>query len=380
MIVPFFGFQDLPNTILDEWIAAAERVLRNGIYIGGSEVELFEQEWSDSVGVAHCVGVANGMDAITLALKSVGISKGMKVAVPSHTFIATWLAVANLGAEPVGIDCGADGLMDLSLLIDHDLDVQCVVPVHMHGQMVDMERLMNWAQPKGIKVVEDCAQAHGAIQKGKFAGTWGDAGAFSFYPSKNLGAAGDAGAVVTSDPAIANKIRSLGNYGAELGNKYRYESLGLNSRLDPIQAAILRVNLTYLNDWNKKRKEIAHSYYNFFEEVGIRHLQVSVEDSVHHHCVLLTDDRDNVRAMLASVGVMTEVHYPESAESSYCNLAGKHRRGNLNADFISSQAISIPLTPWLTANKISQVMGALSSENILKILTGSENENQSIKN
>jgi len=380
MIVPFFGFQDLPNSILDEWIAAAERVLRGGIYIGGTEVELFEQEWSDSIGAAHCVGVANGMDAITLALKSLGISKGMKVAVPSHTFIATWIAVANLGAEPVGIDCGADGLMDLSLLIDQDLDVQCVVPVHMHGQMVDMERLMNWAQPKGIKVVEDCAQAHGAIQKGKFAGTWGDVGAFSFYPSKNLGAAGDAGAIVTSNPVIANKIRSLGNYGSELGNKYHYENLGLNSRLDPIQAAILRVNLKYLNDWNKKRREIAQRYYGFFEEVGIRHLRVLVEDSVHHHCVMLTDERDTVRAMLASVGVMTEVHYPESAESSYCKLARVHERANLNADYISSQAISIPLTPWLTNKNISKVIDALSSESILKILIRAENENRSFKN
>lgn len=165
MIVPFFGFQDAPSSLLDEWVKAVERVFRSGIFIGGSEVEMFEQEWSNSTGTSHCVGVANGLDAITLALKSVGIRSGMKVAVPSHTYIATWLAVANLGAEPIGIDCGPDGLMDLTLLIEADLDVQCVIPVHMHGQMVDMEQLMNWARPRGIKVIEDCAQAHGAFQK-----------------------------------------------------------------------------------------------------------------------------------------------------------------------------------------------------------------------
>lgn len=369
MIVPFFGFNDVPGSVLEEWVTAVERVLRSGIFIGGSEVELFEKEWAATIEASHCVGVANGMDAITLALKSVGITSGMKVAVPSHTFMATWLAVANLGAEPIGIDCGPDGLMDLSQLINDDLEVQGVIPVHMHGQMVDMEQLMNWAKPRNIKVIEDCAQAHGAVQKGKFAGTWGDAGAFSFYPSKNLGAAGDAGAVTTSDPEIAKVIKSIGNYGSDPGNKYRYQRLGMNSRLDPIQAAILRVNAKYLQDWNKKRIEIAKEYYELFDRLGIRHLQVSLNDSVHHHCVILSPERDSVRSMLASLGVMTEIHYPESAESTFCKLTGKQARRGLNADYISSRAISIPLNPWLTIEKISHVIDTLSSDAVLRILT-----------
>ncbi len=373
MIVPFFSFHDVPSSIVDEWAKAAERVLRSGIFIGGLEVELFEKEWSDSLNTSYCVGVANGMDAITLALKSVGITSGMKVAVPSHTYIATWLAVANLGAEPIGIDCGPDGLMDLSLLIEQDLDVQCVIPVHMHGQMVDMEQLMNWASPRGIKVIEDCAQAHGASQKGRFAGAWGDAGAFSFYPSKNLGAAGDAGAVVTSDPELARVIQSLGSYGSAPGNKYKYERIGLNSRLDPIQAAILRVNLKYLNEWNKRRFRIAKDYFELFDKLGIAHLDVSLNDSVHHHCVILSPERDNVRSMLASMGVMTEIHYPESAESTYCKLMGKPGRKNLLADYVASRAISIPLNPWLTDEKLSHVISSLSSDKILKIMTKKDN-------
>ncbi len=369
MIVPFFSFQDVPGSIQDEWATAAERVLRSGIFIGGSEVELFEKEWADYLKASNCVGVANGMDAITIALKSLGIKSGMKVAVPSHTFIATWLAVENIGAEPIGIDSGPDGLMDLSLLIEENIDVQCVIPVHMHGQMVDMERLMNWARPRGIKVIEDCAQAHGALQKGKFAGTWGDVGAFSFYPSKNLGAAGDAGAVVTSDPEIGKIIESIGNYGSVKGKKYKYAHIGLNSRLDPIQAAILRINLKHLNEWNKRRNEIAETYYKLFDRLGIGHLEVSLRDSVHHHCVILSPERDSVRSMLASMGVMTEIHYPESAESIYCNLTGKPARKNLVADFISSRSLSIPLNPWLPDNKISHIISALSSDAVVEMLT-----------
>jgi dTDP-4-amino-4,6-dideoxygalactose transaminase len=364
MIVPFFGFQDTPISILNDWKNAVERVLLSGVFIGGKEVEMFEQEWAEFLKIPYCVGVANGLDALTLALKSLGIGPGMKVAVPSHTYIATWIAVANVGAEPVGIDCGSDGLMDLSLLIDQDLDVQCVIPVHMHGQMVAMDRVMEWAKPRGIKVIEDCAQAQGAKHQGKFAGAWGDIGAFSFYPSKNLGAVGDAGAVVTSNKALAENLRSLGNYGSEVGNKYKYKFLGQNSRLDPIQAAVLRVNLRHLEDWNESRRIIAGQYFDLLDELGIERLSVNLRESVHHHCIVLAGERDSARNLLVELGVMTEIHYPESAEFSFNKLNGKVSTRKSHSDYLAKRTLSLPLTPWLTHEKIAHVVGSISNSRV----------------
>ena len=199
--VPYFSFDNVPVSLKNQWQVAFSEVVEDGQFIGGKFVEKFEKEWAEYLGTNFCVGVANGYDALVLSLKALGIMPGDYVAVPAHTFMATWLAVSAVGAEPIGIDCDENGLIDLSILESCKINLSAVIPVHMHGQMVDMSRLMNWATENHVRVIEDCAQAHGAEIYGKKAGTWGDIGAFSFYPTKNLGGLGDAGAVTTSDNA-----------------------------------------------------------------------------------------------------------------------------------------------------------------------------------
>ena len=248
MKIPFFSLTDIPAEIKAGWSNAINETISSGRFIGGNEVQNFESNFADYLDVKNVIGVGNGYDALVIALKALGIGNGDRVAVPAHTFMATWLAVAAVGAEPIGIDCDKNGLLDLNLLEDLSPRPNAVIPVHMHGAMVDMERLVTWANKFNVYIVEDCAQAHGAIQKGKKAGSWGDISAFSFYPTKNLGALGDAGAVVTSNSELAVKSRAYANYGSSVRNKYEYEQLGINSRLDSIQAGILNFNLSYLKN------------------------------------------------------------------------------------------------------------------------------------
>jgi dTDP-4-amino-4,6-dideoxygalactose transaminase len=370
VLVPFYSFQDAPVDLIQSWRAAIDLVIKKGVFIGGEEVEAFQSEWSVFLKTTNCVGVGNGFDAIFLALKALGIQKGMKVAVPIHTYIATWLAIAHIGAEPIGIDCGENGLMDLNELENLNVSIDCVVAVHMHGQMVDMPRLTIWAKSRGIKVVEDCAQAHGAQLNGKFAGTWGDVGAFSFYPNKNLGAIGDAGAIVTMNQEIAETVRSYGNYGTLSGDKYNFKLLGVNSRMDPLQAAILRVNLQKLSEWNENRRSKAISYYTFLNENGISHLNVDPKKSVHHHCILFAHDRDNLRKELQSLGVSTEIHYPKTAEENFYQATSREFKSESRAKKLSRMTLSLPLSPWLSDVKIEYVKECLVKPKILKLITG----------
>ena len=366
--VPFFDFEGMPQEILTAWENSIHEIIQKGKFIGGEALTEFETSWAKFLGVSHCIGVANGLDAITLALRAIGVTSGMKVAVPSHTFIATWIAVANVGATPIGIDCDDSGLMNLDFLEDLQDELDCVIPVHMHGQMVDMKRLMSWSKPRGIKVIEDCAQAHGAKLENRYAGTWGDIGAFSFYPTKNLGAIGDAGAIVTSNEELSHNIRSLGNYGSKSDNKYEYDRIGTNSRLDSIQAAILNVNLTHLAEWNRTRRLIAENYYSFFESLGIEHLQVNIEDSVHHHCVLFSKNRNQLREELQKLGIGTEIHYPSTAEDSYSKITKRTSSNNVNAKKITSRTLSLPISPWMSPDRLEFVKRSFQTQEIRKIL------------
>ena len=368
MKVPFFDFEGMPQEILTAWENSIHEIIQKGKFIGGEALTEFETSWAKFLGVSHCIGVANGLDAITLALRAIGVTSGMKVAVPSHTFIATWIAVANVGATPIGIDCDDSGLMNLDFLEDLQDELDCVIPVHMHGQMVDMKRLMSWSKPRGIKVIEDCAQAHGAKLENRYAGTWGDIGAFSFYPTKNLGAIGDAGAIVTSNEELSHNIRSLGNYGSKSDNKYEYDRIGTNSRLDSIQAAILNVNLTHLAEWNRTRRLIAENYYSFFESLGIEHLQVNIEDSVHHHCVLFSKNRNQLREELQKLGIGTEIHYPSTAEDSYSKITKRTSSNNVNAKKITSRTLSLPISPWMSPDRLEFVKRSFQTQEIRKIL------------
>ena len=364
-MVPFFSFLDAPIDLKNEWRAAISRVVDSGRYIGGSEVLDFENRWASFLDVNHSVGVANGMDAITLGLRSLGIGPGKLVAVPSHTFIATWLAVDAVGATPIGIDCDSTGLIDLDLLECLPASLDAVIPVHMHGKMVNMERLIKWARLKNVSVIEDCAQAHGADLNGRKAGTWGDVGAFSFYPSKNLGALGDAGIIATDDSSIAQSIKSLGNYGSSLENKYQYEKLGSNSRLDSIQAAVLGVNLKYLDLWNEKRREIAKQYMSKLIELDLTPFISEPENSVWHHFILQSSKRNELRAEFDILGISTEIHYPQCAEDSYAEISNYESQKPKVARKLAATTTSLPISPWMSETQINQVLDALSSPRIL---------------
>ncbi len=362
--VEFFTFKDAPESLKYEWRIAIGEAIHSGVFIGGPLVAKFEAEWANYLGVSHAIGVGNGYDAIVVALRVLGVGPGDLVAVPSHTFIATWLAVDAVGATPIGIDCNQFGLMDLEELESFSLDFSAVIPVHMHGQMVDMPRLKIWAEKNNVKIVEDCAQAHGARINGKLAGTWGDFGAFSFYPTKNLGAIGDAGSLVTKDESLASKARSFVNYGSVPGNKYEYQFHGINSRLDPMQAAVLSINLRYLDSWNVRRQEIAQIYMTSLKGSGITFLPVE-RDSVFHHFVLFSENRDSTRKLLETLGIKTEIHYPESAKRSFSKFQDSILPEPLtNAANLARTTLSIPISPWMSDLAVRTVIDAVLSTKV----------------
>ena len=362
--VEFFSFKDAPEALRNEWRVAIAQVIESGVFIGGPTVAKFESEWAEYLSVKHAIGVGNGYDALVVALKILGVGSGDLVAVPSHTFVATWLAVDAVGATPVGIDCNEFGLMDLEILETHESNFAAVIPVHMHGQMVDMPRLVTWAEKKKVRVIEDCAQAHGARIDGKLAGTWGDFGAFSFYPTKNLGALGDAGSLVTNDDSLAIKARSFVNYGSVPGNKYEYQFHGINSRLDPIQAAVLSINLKYLDSWNKRRQEIARIYSDNFNANNIQCLPIEL-NSVFHHFIVLSENRDLTRKLLEKEGIKTEIHYPETAGKSFNKFETKSElHQGQRASTLASKTLSIPISPWMSDTSIHKVIYSISDTNI----------------
>jgi dTDP-4-amino-4,6-dideoxygalactose transaminase len=370
MEVDFFTFSSAPKELKLDWQEAISQVIESGLFIGGPSVSAFENEWSAYLRVGYTIGVGNGYDALVIALRALDVGPGDFVAVPSHTFIATWLAVAAVGAIPVGIDCDSSGLMDLNLLEKDSTIFSVVIPVHMHGQMVDMQRLTIWAKQQNIKVIEDCAQAHGAEIYGKKSGSWGDIGAFSFYPTKNLGAIGDAGAIVTNNAEIADRIRSIANYGTILNNKYEYQYLGVNSRLDPIQAAVLSINLKYLDSWNESRRLVAQKYSAGLQDIGIP-IFPSTTESVFHHYIAISENRTLTRSLLKSKGVATEIHYPESAKDNYQSISKMYsKRESPKAKRLTQKIVSLPISPWIKDSEIDYVLTQISLESIRRSFRG----------
>ena len=360
MKVPFFSFENVPKSIKRRWLKAIREVVKSGVFVGGEHVGTFEHNFAKKIGSNYGIGVANGFDALILALKALEIGEGKKVAVPAHTFIATWLAVERVGATPIGIDCDSSGVMNIELLKTLDEDIDAVIPVHMHGKMVDMVELTNWTFPLGIKVIEDCAQSHGASQGGKFAGSFGDIGAFSFYPTKNLGAIGDAGALVTNDPNIAKTLSSIRNYGNSLNSKYEYVTKGYNSRLDPIQANVLNINLEHLDKWNLKRRKIAYRYLEEINFNSISPLHSKDSNSVWHHFVVLTNLRNELREFLSEHHIATEIHYPNTAEIAFSKIHPYKREISKNAEKISKSCLSLPLSPWMTSKEVDYVINCIN--------------------
>jgi dTDP-4-amino-4,6-dideoxygalactose transaminase len=321
----------------------------------GESVSTFEIEFARYIGAPYSVGVGNGLDGLILALKALGIKPGDYVAVPAHTFIATWIAVISTGGIPMSIDVDEFGLMNLDALTANSVIPKYVIPVHMHGRMVDMPRLMKWAKIHDVKVVEDASQAHGASLRKIKAGAFGDLGVFSLYPTKNLGAIGDAGVVTCFSQKIYEELMLLRNYGASSSDKYRHTRLGLNSRLDSIQAACLRIGLSKLDEWNNRRRKLASIYNEKLSALPVNILNSDLDSSIFHHYVILTPKRDLLRAYLSAHNIGTEIHYPVPADFEMQNLGFFTGKISINAEKISNTSLSVPLTQWHTEDQINIV-------------------------
>lgn len=360
--VPFFDFALVPTEVKAKWQQDFSAVIESGTFIGGAALTEFENNFASHISVKYAVGVGNGYDALVLALRSLGIGVGDRVLVPAHTFIATWLAVHATGATPVGIDCDDQGLINLDYVEGLTSYPAAIVPVHMHGLMVDMPRLMRWARNHNVRVIEDCAQAHGASIGGKFAGSWGDLGAFSFYPTKNLGALGDGGMVVTDDLGIARKVRQLGNYGANLENRYKCEQVGVNSRLDPIQARLLNTNLNYLESWNARRIEISDAYQIATEDSSLMALQGAIGNVRHHFCVI-APDRGYAVQKFRELRIQTQFHYGTTAAHEFSRVTESPTFSFPAAEKIAHHSLSLPLSPWMTDRQVDMVVDAIRNVN-----------------
>jgi dTDP-4-amino-4,6-dideoxygalactose transaminase len=357
-VVEYFSFNYTPTELRAEWSRKIAEVINNGVLIGGKSVQNFEKSWADFTNSSHAIGVSNGLDGLVLALRSLDIGRGDYVAVPAHTFIATWTAVISVGATPIGVDVDDDGLMDLEQFHLIAPKVQAVIPVHMHGSTVDMNLLhqicmdVNLVTP--IRIVEDASQAHGALNRdGSKLGKYSDLVVYSLYPTKNLGALGDAGVITTNNKELQEKLRVLSNYGSSRENKYIHEVLGYNNRLDPIQAAVLKTNLEMLPSWNMTRLQLSSHYMTELSGT-IEILQKTRTDSVRHHFCVLTNEREDLKKYLLSKEIGTEIHYPRVAGIEALNFLNEKSNFPKSED-IARRTLSLPLSQWHTFEQISYV-------------------------
>jgi dTDP-4-amino-4,6-dideoxygalactose transaminase len=361
MKVPFLdlraGYLELKPEI-DEAVA---RVLDSGWYILGPEVEAFESEFATYCMSTHAIGVANGLDALHVALRAMGVGTGDEVIVPSNTYIATWLAVSQCGATPVPVEPIVDTYNIDPARIEDVLTsrTKVILPVHLYGQPADLDPIITIARKHGLLVLEDAAQAHGACYKGRRIGSHGDAVAWSFYPGKNLGALGDGGAITTNDPEIADRIRVLRNYGSRV--KYVNDVKGSNSRLDPIQAAVLRVKLRHLDKWNSRRKAIAAQYVQSLAdtELALPYVPDWVEP-VWHLFVVRHSQRDTLQQRLSEAGIGTLIHYPipPHRQGAYA-VDGYAAKVFPIASQLAEDVLSLPMGPHLGEEQVQQVITAM---------------------
>ena len=366
--VPFFSFANAPIELKFKWKSAASEVIDEGIFINGPRVTKFEELWAQLLGVRHAVGVGNGFDGLALALEALGIGPGDTVAVPAHTFIASWTSVERVGAVPIGVDVNSEGLMDYQSLERLPFLPTAVMPVHMHGKTCEMSEILLWARTHGVFIIEDASQAHLSSNDGLLAGTIGDVGVFSLYPTKNLGGLGDSGVVVTNRTELAQRIKQLANYGSSAENKYLHTSLGSNSRLDELQAAFLLISASEISNWNQRRRVIA-KYFD--QRVASSRLQKDSDGHIYHHYVLKTGRRDEFRNFLSSKNIGSEIHYPNLASDEYFALTGEDAPNFANAADISKSILSIPLHQWLDDDEVEIVDSALNEAGKRGLLTES---------
>lgn len=361
MSIPFLDLGAAYRELKTEIDAAIHRVLDSGWYVLGPEVEAFEAEWAAYCGAEHAVGLANGLDALILALRALEIGAGDEVIVPSNTYIATWLAVSAVGARPVPVepDPATHNIDPARIAAAITPATRALLPVHLYGQPADLDPILALARQHGLAVIEDAAQAHGARYKGQRIGAHGDVVCWSFYPGKNLGALGDAGAVTTNRADLADRIRVLRNYGSRL--KYVNEVEGVNSRLDPIQAAVLRVKLQYLDAWTDRRRAIAAIYTQGLAKSGLILPHVPEwADPVWHLYVVRSPERDGLQKQLTDAGVGTLIHYPipPHMQEAYAAMGLGPDALPLARD-LAAEVISLPMGPQLDLTDANRVEAAV---------------------
>lgn len=362
MKVPFVSFVPTENELKDELRQAFERVLERSWYIDGAEDKQFEDSFSKFCNVKYCVGTGNGLDALMLVLKALDIKRGDEVIVPSNTYIATALAVTYVGATPVFVEPDIRTFNINPELIEEKITnkTKAIMPVHLYGQPCEMDAIMDNAKKHNLYVIEDCAQAHGALYKGKRVGTFGDAAGFSFYPGKNLGALGDAGASISNNKEIIDKVRAYGNYGSDY--KYHHIYKGNNSRLDELQAAFLSAKLTILDKMNNERRLVAKRYLDEINNPLIK-LPYVIENAepVWHIFAIRCDRRDELEKYLNEKGIITNKHYPIPIHMQKCYEDLNIKKGTLPiAEEISRTELSIPMFYGISNEQVDYVIKSIN--------------------
>lgn len=339
---------------------AWKRVVDSAYFINGPEVAAFEQKFADYCGVKHCIGVGNGLDALSIQLRAANIGEGDEVLVPSHTFIATWYAVSHVGATPVPVEIDpATYNMDVTRIEQAITPrTRAIMPVHLYGQLAQMDAVMDIAQRHGLRVFEDAAQAVGAKLNGRAAGQFGDGAGFSFYPGKNLGALGDGGAIVTNDDALAERARVIRNYGSR--QKYHHELIGYNTRLDELQAALLQAKMPTIDAWNARRRDVAAIYLKRLAGLDLTLPVVPAgHEPVWHLFVVRHPQRDWLREQLAAEGVETIIHYPIAPlqQEAYADMPSHVAP---IAEMVAAEVLSLPMGPHIGEQQLDHVIASLN--------------------
>ena len=360
MNINYTDFYRMHKPLQKELEQCYEEVFESQWFLQGEKLKQFEKSFADYCGTKYCVGVGNGLDALRLILMAYDIGAGDEVIVPSNTFIATVLAISYAGAMPVLVEPDIETLLISPEQIEQKITdrTKAIMVVHLYGRLADMDRIIPIARKYNLKIFEDCAQAHGVGIHGVKAGAFGDADAFSFYPGKNLGAFGDAGAVVTSDEQIASKVRALGNYGSYI--KYQHEYKGVNSRLDELQAAFLSVKLQHLEQWNQERKWIAEQFYKGINNSLIS-LPLYTENNVYHIFPILSPKRDKLQQYLEEKGIYTLIHYPIAIHLQKAYRDMGYKKGDYPlAEQICETELSLPLYPGMKQEEINYIINCVN--------------------
>ena len=359
--IPFATVERIHDQHREELRRAYEAVMSSNWFIGGAPCDEFEAKFAQYCGTRYGIGCGNGLDALMLSLRAMGIGAGDEVIIPSFTFIATALAVVYAGATPVFVEVDPETALLDPERIEAAITgrTRAIIVVHLYGQMAPMDQICAIAQRHGLHVLEDAAQAHGASYQGRRAGSWGDVGCFSFYPGKNLGALGDAGGVVTNDAALARKIRAIGNYGTE--TKYVHDYMGVNSRLDALQSAFLGVKLQYLDEWCAERRAIAGRYLSEIHREKIKLPVVKYGTPAWHLFVVRCGERNKLQAYLEENGIGTNIHYPIPMHEQKAFAEYHLPHGSFPiSETLSAEVLSIPMFNGMTEEEVSRVIDVLN--------------------